>query len=54
MRAKDEEILTDSTRAIERRADRHDRCARVWQRQTMAELVIEGICLERKIQLDHK
>jgi hypothetical protein len=54
MRKRIEEILTDIARAAECRADRHNRCARVWQRQTTAETGDEGICLERKIQLDHK
>jgi len=35
-----EEILTDGIHAVECRADRHNRCARVWQRQTTADCLV--------------
>jgi len=49
--AKNEEILTDDIRAAECRADGHNRCARVWQRQTTAEFGGEGICLQERFGL---
>ena len=43
-----EEILTDVTKAVECRAERHSRCARFWQRQTTANSGDERIAAGKK------
>lgn len=43
-----DEILTDTTRAAECRAERHSRCAKFWQRRTTAKSGDERIAAGKK------